>query len=372
MVSIGFFNYLTMVLSLCLFEDHQLGIEGLPASLLHLLHPHTLKDALSTYGLRSYIELFGNSLALCMIAFAMICHSVAIVLLLERCELAKSDDDSSCSWSEWLYQTSDQIHSYGQRVAYLGSHYGLFANMTKWRDEIIVEVSADDSTWHMIPFKYKPDSIFLPPKRVRPDYHMPRLDWLMWFLAFKPSVDFYPKWSILLLLSLLEENEDVPELLHPLTKSTMQILATQSKDRERWKIRLSRRRYNYEKSFKTSFMKLWMGKRAEPSQADYPICSIDEAITVPEKDMFWTVSAGQLLVPPSSLADLYALLETNLSSTSSKPSNRQPPSVESAQEIIMRTLFRNAKNRAAGRQRQEPQNDEEKERQGKEMSKKTE
>eukprot|EP00981_Chlorochromonas_danica_P007657 scaffold1833_cov185-Ochromonas_danica.AAC.5 len=279
------------------------------------------------------------------------------------------------------------IESYGQRVAYLGNHYGLFANMTKWRDEIIIEVSADDKTWHMIAWKYKPDSIFLPPKRVRPDYHMPRLDWLMWFLAFKPSVEYYPKWSIVFLLSLLEENEDVLALLHPLTKTTMQILTTQCKDRERWKLRLSRRRYNYDnKSFRiSSFMELWMGHRPEPSLTDYPISSTDdEVIAIPaEKDMFWNVGDSQLLIPPSSLADLYAILETNLSTTtSSSSSNRRqqpPPSVETAQEIIMRTLFRNAKNRAAAaattrqQQQQELRNDEEKEsQQANEISKKTE
>eukprot|EP01039_Chlorochromonas_danica_P009676 gene9676-10699_t len=396
----GFFNYLTMVLSLCLLEDHQLGIDSssLPAGLLHLLHPHTLKDALSTYGYRTYLELFSNALALCMIGFAMICHCVAFVLLLERCGIAKRHDDHGdndgenngnccCSWWQWFYQTCNNIHSYGQRVAYLGNHYGLFANMTKWRDEIIIEVSADDKTWHMIAWKYKPDSIFLPPKRVRPDYHMPRLDWLMWFLAFKPSVEYYPKWSIVFLLSLLEENEDVLALLHPLTKTTMQILTTQCKDRERWKLRLSRRRYNYDnKSFRiSSFMELWMGHRPEPSLTDYPISSTDdEVIAIPaEKDMFWNVGDSQLLIPPSSLADLYAILETNLSTTtSSSSSNRRqqpPPSVETAQEIIMRTLFRNAKNRAAAaattrqQQQQELRNDEEKEsQQANEISKKTE
>ncbi len=54
--------------------------------------------------------------------------------------------------------------------------------MTTHRDEIHVEGSDDDgATWHRYLFRYKPDDAHdLPPPAF---FHMPRLDWQMWFAA---------------------------------------------------------------------------------------------------------------------------------------------------------------------------------------------
>ncbi|MGE4233395.1 MAG: lipase maturation factor family protein [Bacteriovoracia bacterium] len=59
--------------------------------------------------------------------------------------------------------------------------YGLFAVMTTTRDEVIIEGSDDGQFWRPYLFKYKPstsDDIppFIP-------FHMPRLDWQMWFAS---------------------------------------------------------------------------------------------------------------------------------------------------------------------------------------------
>jgi hypothetical protein len=62
------------------------------------------------------------------------------------------------------------------------NRYGLFAVMTKSRDEIQVEVSEDAEHWQPVAFRDKPDSAgatFVAP-------HMPRLDWQMWFAALGP------------------------------------------------------------------------------------------------------------------------------------------------------------------------------------------
>ena len=59
--------------------------------------------------------------------------------------------------------------------------YGLFANMTTKRPEIIIEGSDDQATWKPYEFRWKVGD----PKR-RPEFvepHMPRLDWQMWFAA---------------------------------------------------------------------------------------------------------------------------------------------------------------------------------------------
>ena len=68
-------------------------------------------------------------------------------------------------------------------VAPLGTfnQYGLFASMTKDRPEVLVEWSADGVSWTAYDFEYKPTRLDEPLRRT--SYHMPRLDWQMWFAA---------------------------------------------------------------------------------------------------------------------------------------------------------------------------------------------
>lgn len=61
------------------------------------------------------------------------------------------------------------------------NHYGLFAVMTKQRDEIILEGSLDGKTWKEYEFRYKPGNLKKKPGFVQP--FQPRLDWQMWFAA---------------------------------------------------------------------------------------------------------------------------------------------------------------------------------------------
>ena len=64
--------------------------------------------------------------------------------------------------------------------------YGAFGHVTKHRDELIVEGTADavvtpSTVWHAYEFKAKPGDPSRRPHQVAP-YHL-RLDWLMWFAA---------------------------------------------------------------------------------------------------------------------------------------------------------------------------------------------
>jgi predicted DCC family thiol-disulfide oxidoreductase YuxK len=87
--------------------------------------------------------------------------------------------------------------------------YGLFAVMTKTRDEISVEVSVDGRDWREWPFKWKPGDPRRAPPLVAP--HMPRLDWQMWFASLgAPS-----PWFNNLLARLLEGSPAVEGLLGP-------------------------------------------------------------------------------------------------------------------------------------------------------------
>jgi predicted DCC family thiol-disulfide oxidoreductase YuxK len=61
------------------------------------------------------------------------------------------------------------------------NNYGLFANMTTHRREIILEGSNDGRAWEPYEFRWKPGDPARRPAFVQP--HMPRLDWQMWFAA---------------------------------------------------------------------------------------------------------------------------------------------------------------------------------------------
>jgi|CXWL01.1.fsa_nt_gi predicted DCC family thiol-disulfide oxidoreductase YuxK len=75
---------------------------------------------------------------------------------------------------QWINAAVSPVRSINQ--------YGLFAVMTKTRDEIAIEVSVDGRDWREWPFLYKPGDLRRAPPIVAP--HMPRLDWQMWFAAF--------------------------------------------------------------------------------------------------------------------------------------------------------------------------------------------
>ena len=62
--------------------------------------------------------------------------------------------------------------------------YGLFRVMTTERPEIVIEGSADGSTWLEYPFRWKPGDPARAPRFALT--HMPRFDWRMWFAALDP------------------------------------------------------------------------------------------------------------------------------------------------------------------------------------------
>src|SRR6185437_4658084 len=66
--------------------------------------------------------------------------------------------------------------------------YGLFAVMTTARPEIAIEGSDDGRTWREYPFRYKPSELDRAPRWVAP--HQPRLDWQMWFAALRYPPDW--------------------------------------------------------------------------------------------------------------------------------------------------------------------------------------
>ena len=82
------------------------------------------------------------------------------------------------------------------------SGYGLFRSMTTERPEIVIEGSADGTTWREYPFRWKAGDLSLSPRFVQP--HMPRLDWQMWFAALDPQRQAH--WLLPLAQRLLEND----------------------------------------------------------------------------------------------------------------------------------------------------------------------
>ena len=87
--------------------------------------------------------------------------------------------------------------------------YGLFAEMTTERVEIVVEGSDDGEQWRAYEFPYKPGDVSRPPRWAAP--YQPRLDWQMWFAALS---DYRTNpWFVTFCEKLLEGSPDVAALL---------------------------------------------------------------------------------------------------------------------------------------------------------------
>jgi predicted DCC family thiol-disulfide oxidoreductase YuxK len=97
-------------------------------------------------------------------------------------------------------------YAYALRIT---NSYGLFANMTTTRPEILVEGSRDGETWETYEFYYKPGDITRSPPAVAP-YH-PRLDWQMWFAALG-TYERNP-WFVRFMEKLLEGSPEVLALI---------------------------------------------------------------------------------------------------------------------------------------------------------------
>jgi predicted DCC family thiol-disulfide oxidoreductase YuxK len=98
------------------------------------------------------------------------------------------------------------------------NNYGLFADMTTVRPEILVQGSRDGENWKTYDFRWKPDATTDRPGFVEP--HMPRVDWQMWFQALRIHRAHeragrcgHSRWFLNLQRALLEGREPVLSLL---------------------------------------------------------------------------------------------------------------------------------------------------------------
>ena len=97
---------------------------------------------------------------------------------------------------------------------HLVNTYGAFGSVTKVRNEVVIEGTADteltgSSVWREYEFKGKPGSTGRRPPQIAP-YHL-RLDWMMWFVALSPG--YGRGWFATLVARLLENDASTLALL---------------------------------------------------------------------------------------------------------------------------------------------------------------
>ena len=159
----GFFNLLTLVLCVLLLDDRALGaLPGPRGTLARLREP--ARSAAPVRAARR-LSLAGYAgLALVLSLFLWI-HLAGRIL--ERDAWRRLGSESLAPWQSLR----------------LVNAYGLFARMTRTRNEITIQGSDDGELWLDYVLPYKPG----PPERglawVAP--HMPRLDWQLWFAALQ-------------------------------------------------------------------------------------------------------------------------------------------------------------------------------------------
>lgn len=188
----GCFNWLTIVLCLALLDDRAIRtLEG------WLMRPKLVRRIAVRLGYPVPVESVTARKDACDVdsyeplapqpriagnaneriqRLALIGYGCVVVLVgLAQLENAFGRRSGAGGPVTWLRQAIEPFR--------LVNPYGLFAVMTTSRPELVIEGSLDGVEWRPYIFKYKPGPLDLRPPIV--PFHMPRLDWQMWFAALE-------------------------------------------------------------------------------------------------------------------------------------------------------------------------------------------
>lgn len=188
-----FFNFLTMLLCISLVDD----------TFLLSFVPKRFATSLAVHRPLKRRQLWRIApLALISTVIILLGTFLSINRLTIRMELRK--------YALWRH-TEKVFGSVQQWIGpfHVANNYGLFANMTENRPEIVIEGSNDGREWQVYEFKWKPGDLSRVPGVVAP--HQPRLDWQMWFAALNKRRNNW--WFRRLTSQLLEGSEQVLTLL---------------------------------------------------------------------------------------------------------------------------------------------------------------
>ncbi len=176
----NFFNLLTMLLCLFLFDDGQLR-RILPPALAARIKARVPQPGWSAAVLATLVAVIAVPVGLNLIWTPVAGFNLPL--------------------AGWL---TEAIAPFG-----IVNPYGVFAVMTTTRPEIIVEGSDDGQTWREYEFRYKAGPTSRPLKWNIP--HQPRLDWQLWFAAFEGAGQ--NRWIEGFLFRLLQGSPQVLALL---------------------------------------------------------------------------------------------------------------------------------------------------------------
>jgi predicted DCC family thiol-disulfide oxidoreductase YuxK len=187
-----FFNLLTIALCLLLIDD------SVAASLCRGVLLHRVPDTAT--------QRRGYNCALPLPDRLCSCAAIAVIIttLPINAWLIFTAFKPDADWPRPLVAIYGRLQSF--RIV---NGYGLFRVMTKDRDEIVIEGSANGIDWLPYEFKWKPGDVMRAPGWCAP--HQPRLDWQMWFAALGSYRE--NPWFGRLIVRLLEGSRDVSRLL---------------------------------------------------------------------------------------------------------------------------------------------------------------
>ncbi len=200
----GFFNLLTIVLCLPLFDD-----TFWPARVRSFIE----RGVAPVEHAPSRARYIWNRS--CAITRATLAGFILIVGLVEFHETWQARTGAPAQKSPTLDEVL-RLDFVTQRLQEIGivNTYGLFRVMTTERPELVVEGSDDGQTWKEYDFVWKPGDPMREPSFSTP--HMPRLDWQMWFAAneiYDSRGTSVPRWLVLFCGQLRAGNPNVIGLL---------------------------------------------------------------------------------------------------------------------------------------------------------------
>ncbi len=147
----NFFNILTMLLCLPLFDD----------AAIYAVIPKRLQKTIKAAAPQKLSPIIAGLFA-------------ALIVSISCCQLyTVFNGERTPASVAWVSRSIEPLH--------IVNTYGLFAVMTTKRLEVVIEGSDDGAHWKEYGFKYKPGDIHRAPSWNIP--HQPRLDWQMWFAA---------------------------------------------------------------------------------------------------------------------------------------------------------------------------------------------
>lgn len=178
----NFFNLLTIVLCLFLFDDRAVA-RVVPASWARRAEAGKLLP-----------DRPSRAAGIAILAVTLVLVPTSLITAAELIRGRPLPVVSA--WAQWLAPL---------RIA---NRYHVFPKIERERIELQIDVSADGERWEPLDFRYRPDEVSQTPVFVVP--HHPRVDWTLWFVPMNP---IFMDWFERFLERVLEGSPSVTALL---------------------------------------------------------------------------------------------------------------------------------------------------------------